>query len=158
MYSNELICNILIYINDNYKNKISINHLQQKFFYNRYYIMKLFKKEIGISITEYINSLRIYKAIKNMEESNQSMLNIALISGFNSLEYFSETFKKITGEKPSTIKNYLDNSSKIDDKTNTNITNAIIKLYNISKIKKDYLSRRKPVNNPIKSLSIFKNI
>ena len=88
MFSNELICDILIYINDNLKRKISIHTLEEKFFYNRYYIMKLFKKEIGLTITDYINSLKIYSAIKYIETSNNNMLNIALISGFNSLEYF----------------------------------------------------------------------
>jgi YesN/AraC family two-component response regulator len=63
MYSNKLICEILIYIDKNIKNKITIEELENKFFYNRYYIMKLFKKEIGLTIVEYINSIRIYNSI-----------------------------------------------------------------------------------------------
>ena len=156
MFSNELICDILIYINDNLKRKISIHTLEEKFFYNRYYIMKLFKKEIGLTITDYINSLKIYSAIKSIESTNNNMLNIALTNGFNSLEYFSEMCKKITGESPTTIKYYLYNKNIMDEETRIKITNSINKLYNISNIKKDYLSKRKIKDNPIKKLSIFK--
>ena len=63
MYSNKIICDILIYIENNLKSKITIKDLENKFFYNRYYIMKLFKKEIGLTIIEYINSLKIYNRI-----------------------------------------------------------------------------------------------
>lgn len=156
MFSNELICNILIYINDNLKQKISIQTLEEKFYYNRYYIMKLFKKEIGLTITDYINSLKIYNAIKFIETNNNNMLNIALISGFNSLEYFSEMCKKITEVNPTIIKKYLYNKNNIDEDTKIKITNSINKLYNISNIKKDYLSKRKIKDNLIKKLTIFK--
>ena len=43
MYSNDLVCNILIYINNNYKKDISIDEISNYFSYNRFYIMKLFK-------------------------------------------------------------------------------------------------------------------
>ena len=46
MYSNELICDILNYIDVNINKKITIVELYLKFYYNRYYIMKLFNKEI----------------------------------------------------------------------------------------------------------------
>ena len=86
MYSNDLVCNILIYINNNYKKDISIDEISNYFSYNRFYIMKLFKREIGDSIINYINKLKIYKSIQLLD-SNKSILNISISSGFNSLEY-----------------------------------------------------------------------
>jgi DNA polymerase-3 subunit delta len=56
MYSNELICNILNFIEININKKISIEEISLKFFYNRYYVMKLFKKELNISLISYINN------------------------------------------------------------------------------------------------------
>ena len=105
MYSNKLICNILIYINNNINNKISVNELSNIFFYNRFYIIKLFKKEIGLSITEYINSIRIYNSIIQLKNSNNTLMNISLKNGFYSLEYFSETFKQITNINPRKVTN-----------------------------------------------------
>lgn len=154
MYSNNLICDILIYIDDNISNKITIEDLENKFFYNRYYIMKLFKKEMGITLINYINSIRIYNSITLIKESNNSLLNIAFKCGFYSIEYFSETFKKIIGVNPEIVKQYL--RKKVVVKKMDIINNSILNLYNLKKFKERYLLNRKPDNPPIKKLSIFK--
>lgn len=156
MYSNKLVCNILIYINDNIRNKISIEDLEKRFFYNRYYIMKLFKKEIGLTIVEYINSIRIYNAILQIRNENVSLMNIAIRNGFYSLEYFSETFKQITSLNPRKYKDYFLNKKNISLKDINFINRSIVKLYEISNIKDKYLSRQKPTYTPVKKLSIFK--
>ena len=90
MYSNKIICDILKYIDENINSKIAIEDLERKFFYNRYYIMKLFKKEIGITIVEYINCLRIYNSFFEIKNRDNKIINIAYKNGFCSLEYFSE--------------------------------------------------------------------
>jgi YesN/AraC family two-component response regulator len=87
MYSNELICNILDYINKNIDTEITIDLLSNLFLFNRTYIMKKFKKELNISIINYINTLKIYNSLSKYNQ--QSITTIALTSGFNSLEYYS---------------------------------------------------------------------
>lgn len=156
MYSNNLICNILIYINENITNKITIDELQHKFFYNKFYIVKLFKQEIGMTIVQYINSIRIYNAILQMKNINYSLTNIAIRNGFHSLEYFSETFKQLTKLNPKIFKDYFSNKKYISSKKLNLINDAIVKLYDIYNIKDIYLSKRKPNIQPIKKLSIFK--
>lgn len=156
MYSNKLICEILIYINENLKNKISINDLEKRFFYNRYYIMKLFKKEIGLTIIEYINSIRIYNSIMQLKNTNTNLTNIALRNGFYSLEYFSETFKNIANISPKKYKDYFSRKSNISQQDIETLNNSIINLFEISKIKDIYLSKQKPDIMPTKKLSIFK--
>ena len=158
MYSNKLICDILIYIDENIKNKITIEDLEIKFFYNRYYIMKLFKKEIGLTIIEYINSIRIYNSILQIKNSNTNLINIAFKNGFYSLEYFSETFKQITQLNPRKFKDYFSYKKSISFEDINLINNSIIKLYEVSKIKDIYLPKQKPTINPVKKLSIFKTI
>jgi two-component system response regulator YesN len=156
MYSNKLICEILIYISENIKNKITIEDLENKFFYNRYYIMKLFKKEIGLTIVEYINSIRIYNSITLIRGENSNLMSIAFKSGFYSLEYFSETFKLITKLNPRKFKDFFLNKKNISDLEIDLINTSIVNLYEISKIKDNYLSRQKPTVAPVKKLSIFK--
>lgn len=156
MYSNKLICEILNYIHNNIVNKIAIEDLENKFFYNRYYIMKLFKNEIGLTIVEYINSIRIYNSILQIRNEDNSFLTIAFKNGFYSLEYFSETFKQITKLNPRKFKDFFNNKTSISLEDIEVINNSIIKLYEISKIKDIYLSKQKPVISPVKKLSIFK--
>ena len=158
MYSNKLVCEILNYIDKNIKNKITIEDLENKFFYNRYYIMKLFKKEIGLTIIEYINSIRIYNSITQIKDQNMNLINIAFKNGFYSLEYFSETFKQITKLNPRKFKDYFLYKKSISLEDIDLINDSIVKLYEISKIKDNYLSKQKTSSNPVKKLSIFKNI
>lgn len=77
MFSNELVCNILDYIDKNMDVEIKIDTLANIFYYNRTYIMKKFKKELGISIISYINIKKIYNSLKYFKD-NKSILEIAL--------------------------------------------------------------------------------
>ena len=156
MYSNKLICEILIYIDENIKNKITIEDLENKFFYNRYFIMKLFKKEIGLTIVEYINSIRIYNSILLIKNNDSNFINIAFKNGFYSLEYFSETFKLITNLNPRKFKDYFSYKKTISFEDIDQINNSMVRLYEISNIKDIYLSKQKPTTSPVKKLTIFK--
>ena len=156
MYSNKLICKILIYIDENIQNKITIEELENKFFYNKYYIMKLFKKEIGLTIVEYINSIRIYNSILLIKNNDSNFTNIAFKNGFYSLEYFSEMFKQITKLSPKKFKYFFSRKKNISFDEIDQINTSMVKLYEISNIKANYLSKQKPVKLPVKKLSIFK--
>lgn len=155
MYSNELVCDILKYINDNINKKISIEDISYQFNYNRYYIMKLFKKELGITINNYINIKRIHESLCEYR-TDISILNIALKHGFIYQEYYTEMFIKILGVNPSTYKNYI----KYHNISNDNLTilrDNLIKINTIIETIKVYLSNRKPVITN-KTLTIFKTL
>ena len=106
MYSNNLIVDILNYIDDNLYSKITIDEISKKFFFNKDYIMRLFKRETDMTIINYINKRRIYNCLSCVRESNQSFIMIALNYGYNSLEYFSETFSNIIGVSPTIYKKF----------------------------------------------------
>ena len=155
MYSNNLVCDILIYINNNTENEISVQEIADKYYFNRYYIMKLFKRELGITINQYINKKRVYNSLLEIKNSNDSFLNIALNNGFNSLEYFSETFKSIMGVSPRIYKKFTYFIIKTtDEETNIiriNLLNLQVLMDNIVR----YIQNRKPVQKTEKKLSIF---
>ena len=153
MYSNNLICDILDYIDININTKISIDDLEKRFYYNRYYIMKLFKKELKITILDYMNKLRIYNSIEALS-TNQKIIKIALNNGFYSLEYYSELFKKEIGISPREYKRIIINNYYYPKKNN--IIKNIIKLnITIEKIK-IYKNNRKREILPVKKFTIFK--
>lgn len=154
MYSNELVCNILEYLNNNINEEIPIDRLSYLFFFNRTYIMKRFKKELNISITEYINSMRIYNSLSSFRDNNY-ISSIGYKNGFNSLEYFSETFKKVLGVNPNTYKKYINHDINIKKKDIEIILVNINKLNNIKNKTIKYLNNRKPTVIKTKSL-VFK--
>lgn len=152
MYSNNLICNILNYIDINLNTKISIDDLENKFYYNRYYIMKLFKKEIGITIFNYINKLRVLNSISQISNTTNNLIKIAMNNGFYSIEYFSEIFKKEVSVSPSKYKKMLLEHTIYH---NYEVINNIIELNKLKEKKNKYLNNAKPIVAPVKKLSIF---
>lgn len=155
MYSNEIICNILNYIDDNINSKITIEDLTKKFYFNRYYIMKLFKKEIGITIIEYINKLRIYNSISYIKNNNETLIKTAIKNGFYSLEYFSELFSSTIGINPTSFKKFLNYNLKKDEETLNKIRDNLINLHSLINFVNTYKTNLKPKHPPIKKLSIF---
>ena len=153
MFSNELICNILEYLNTNINKEITINELSILFYFNKTYIMKKFKKELNISIHEYINLTRIYNSLKYFRDDNY-ILSIAFKNGFNSLEYFSEIFKKYMGVSPIIYKKYM-NHKNISDKNQEKILNNLSRIIGIQTSITNYLSHKKPnTNNYVKVLKL----
>ena len=108
MISNSLVCDMLEYINKNINDKITIYDLTYEFNYNRYYLMKLFKKELDISIINYINYKRIHNSLSSLRD-DKSILMVALDNGFYSQEYYTEIFKKVIGTNPITYKSFIKN-------------------------------------------------
>ena len=82
MFSNDLVIKILNYIDNNLYKKISIEELSDLFHYNKDYIMRLFKREIGYTITNYINCKRIYNSLHSFIYNDISILNISINYGF----------------------------------------------------------------------------
>ncbi len=153
MYSNELVCNIILYINNNINKEITIDELSVMFYFDKTYIMKRFKKEMGVSIHEYINIIRIYNSLLYFKYSD-SFLSIGFKNGFNSLEYFSETFKKIVGVNPTTYKKYL-NYGNVTNEEEGIILDSVVYLRNIKNKAIKYLDNRKPKSMPVKKI-VFK--
>jgi len=153
MFSNELICNILDYIDTNIDVEIKIDTLANIFYFNRTYIMKKFKKELGISIINYINMKKIYNSLKYFKD-NKSILEIALRSGFNSQEYYTEMFRNILNVSPLTYKKYINYIVKLDIKEIETIQKKIIEIEILLNFITKYKTNRKP-RAMVKTLSLF---
>lgn len=143
MFSNELVCNIIDYLNNNINKEITIDELSLLFYFNKTYIMKKFKKELSISIHEYINTMRIYNSLPYFKEDNY-ILSIAFKNGFNSLEYFSEIFKKNMGVSPSIYKKYL-SYKNIADIEQEKILENISRISDVKANALNYLNHRKKI-------------
>ena len=92
---NPLIENIKNYAEETFSYDISISQLAESMHYNEKYLGRIFKKETGKSFNEYVNNRRIRYAVQMLSESNDTITDIALKSGFNSVSYFNRVFKKI---------------------------------------------------------------
>jgi len=69
------------------------------------YLSSLFKKEVGLSIAEYIQRTKIEEAKSLLTFTNYSLLKIATMLNFHDQSYFTKIFKKYTGITPRKYKN-----------------------------------------------------
>jgi len=90
----------LQYIHTHYKTHLSREDIAASVFLNPDYFSKLFKQKMGKSLSEYINDYRIKLAKQILLETDWSISQIALETGFENLSYFSTIFKKYTGITP----------------------------------------------------------
>ena len=154
MHSKKLICDILIYINQNINKNITIDELSNIFFFDKYYIMKLFKKELNITIINYINAMRIYNSLKDFKYNN-NIMRIALNNGFNSIEYFSETFKNVLKISPREYKYFIKRNNKLTLNKIIDIRISIANLQYLKDKTNKYINNRPPEETKVKILSIF---
>lgn len=96
----QVIIEICSFILDNLNDEITMDNLENTFYYNKYYLIRLFKMYTGYTIKEFINNIKVLKTIDPLLYTNDTILKIALNNGFNSQEYYSEKFKDVIGTSP----------------------------------------------------------
>ncbi|MBR2884723.1 MAG: helix-turn-helix transcriptional regulator [Clostridia bacterium] len=90
-----LISNIKKYIADNYNDpNLNISSIGTHFNINIKYISTIFKKDVGISLLDYINNLRIEKALQLIKQGQHSKREIAQLVGFTTERTFYRVLKK----------------------------------------------------------------
>lgn len=90
---------ILGYIRKNQKN-VTLEKLAEEFHYNKVYLGKLIKSKTGMNYNEILNQFRIHKGEEMLRNTELSISEIARKCGYNSLDHFTRTFKKIKGISP----------------------------------------------------------
>ncbi len=88
------------YIKENISKEICLTTLSELLHFAPQYICYLFKKNTGMTITEYINQERVKKAKQLILSTDSPLYTISELCGFTNYNYFSNTFRKITGTGP----------------------------------------------------------
>lgn len=89
------------YINMHVRDKVQIKELADLTGYSEYYLSKKFKKELGITISTYIQNAKIEQAKLMLASSKESIQDISDILCFCSRSYFTDVFQKVTKMSPS---------------------------------------------------------
>ncbi|WBW96760.1 AraC family transcriptional regulator [Oceanirhabdus sp. W0125-5] len=98
---NKTIKEICKYIKVHFNESISTKILADIFHLNSSHLSRQFKKEMNITITAYIQMTRIEEAKHLLKMGKYSITSIAEKVGFNDVQYFTSTFKKVEQKTPS---------------------------------------------------------
>ena len=93
----------IAYMKTNYPYDVSVSGIASYVGIEQSYLYRLFKKEQGVSLREWLVMYRLKKAVEMMADDNKSITSIAHSVGFYDLSHFTKAFKACYGETP---KNY----------------------------------------------------
>ena len=96
----ELVQKAIEYMQTNYKSPINLDEVVSGIFLSKNYFRQIFKKTTGISISSYMQELRIAEACRLLETTVDNSSEIAYKCGFNDTKFFYQTFKKVIGMTP----------------------------------------------------------
>lgn len=99
-YENELLNDILLYIDNNIYEKISVSTLCDHFCISTSMLHSLFRKNMNNTAKNYINELKLSKSKELIRNSTHTLSEISEMLGFSSIHYFSKKFKSYFNISP----------------------------------------------------------
>ncbi len=95
-----VIRDCLNYIDFHYMEPLSLEILANRFSVNKNYLSSRFHREKGMTVTDYINQIRVNRAAGMLRHTSLSVLEVAEQCGFSDGNYFARIFKKLHGVTP----------------------------------------------------------
>lgn len=112
---------IIKYLNDNYKNYITLKTLSLEFNLTVPYISSFFNKYFGKNFQDYYDELRISKSLQTLLENNQTLEDISLAFGFTDSRGYVRAFKKIYHLTPTEYRKEI-NKKDINSPSSVSLT------------------------------------
>jgi len=98
--NNDAIRKAIQYISQHYASPLSLQEVADHVHLNATYFSTLFKQSTGASFKDYLNMVRIEESKRLLANTDYSIINIAIATGFEDQSYFSKVFRKYTGLTP----------------------------------------------------------
>lgn len=97
----EIFRRFLDYVHEHYTERLTVHSVSSALHCSESQLNHMTKKRLGVTFSTYVNKLRIEHAKELLLDTNESMLSIALIVGYNDSSYFSRVFMQLMDIPPS---------------------------------------------------------
>jgi len=95
---------MIAYIENHYHKPFSMQRMAEELNYHRNYLSSVFSRDTGISVVDYLNLIRIRRAIVFFSFYNQDVFSTYESIGFTNPSHFSRVFKSLVGVSPRRFK------------------------------------------------------
>lgn len=92
---------LLTYINQNFREDISLSDVAENMFVSTSTLSRFFKKQSGMYFADYLNRLRVHSAVSDLLYTEKSITHIALDNGFSNPSAFHRSFTALYHRSPS---------------------------------------------------------
>ena len=93
------------YVNGHYSENITLADIAGHVYVSKNYLCHIFKKEMNVTLMDYLAKVRVEKAKELLKEKRYKMYQISIMVGYTDYAYFSQLFKKFTGFTLSEFRN-----------------------------------------------------
>lgn len=100
VHYSKLVNDTINYILEHLPDEISVQGMAKELYVNASSLSHKFREETGETISQYICKSRVRLAQYYFERGNRNISEVARLSGFSDGNYFSRTYKKVTGMTP----------------------------------------------------------
>ena len=100
-----IVRNALAYMEEHYREKLTLNSVADKIYVSQWHLSKLLNKQEGKTFSEVLNGIRVDKAKELLRDPALRIADIAEMVGFLDVAHFSRVFKKITGVSANEYRN-----------------------------------------------------
>lgn len=104
---NELILEILQYLNTHYTEDISLSDVADRFYHSKYHVCHLFREQVGITMHDYLVMRRIH-LVNDLIRRGDPISEACFSAGFRNYSNFFRLYKKHTGMTPQDFKNSIE--------------------------------------------------
>ena len=104
-HNDEAVKNAQNYMEGNFQDKITVDHLAEKFAVGRRSFERRFKKATNNTVIEYFQRLKVEAAKRCFESSRKNITEVMYDVGYTDSKAFRDVFKKITGLSPIDYRN-----------------------------------------------------
>ena len=105
MAFDELITQVLVYIESNLEEKLTLDAIANHFHMSKFYFHRIFAACTGKSLNSYVSMRRLNAAVGLIKQSNLSLTNIAYQLNFSSQAAFTRAFRQAFGVSPRALAN-----------------------------------------------------
>lgn len=100
MNTTQCIRKAIEYIEQRYSEQITVADIGAQVFQSPSYFSFIFRTMTGYTVKNYLNKYRLYRAARDLRESDEQIISIAYIHGFSSQQAFTKSFTQMYGISP----------------------------------------------------------
>ncbi|GGL60899.1 AraC family transcriptional regulator [Sporolactobacillus putidus] len=112
MISLNQLKSVISFMNENFQKSMTVAELADQALMSEAHFCRTFKKIYGETVVNYINLLRVDKAVDLLQSGSLSITEIAMAVGFNDANYFSRVFKRKKGITPQAMRQAFNHSKR----------------------------------------------
>lgn len=106
-YRAQTLKRIVEYLNEHFTEQLRLNDVAAHFGLSPQYFCTYFKENLGKTLVQHINFLRIEQASRLLRETDRAIMDIAFSVGFENFSYFIKRFREVFGCTPSQYRKNL---------------------------------------------------